>query len=169
MKPSPSVVFHRTPTTRPSSTLTRPARSAPGVDDQIAGPRLVADLHPRRSSSACSRSITIDAPPVSPGLGTLCPRGAGLAMFLNGQTFVAGEHEALGVGLDHGLAREVGPLELQPQRLEPIEVLHAVGAVGVDLLRLGVERHRGDVALPSPRGCRRARWPADRGSAAEIK
>ena len=31
--------------------------------------------------------MTSFAPPVSPGTGTLWPRGAGTAWFLNGQTF----------------------------------------------------------------------------------
>ncbi len=42
---------------------------------------------PSSAARLSSRSITIFAPWVSPGTGTLCPRGAGLAMSLNGQTF----------------------------------------------------------------------------------
>ncbi len=36
---------------------------------------------------------------------------------------VAGEHQPLGAGLDHRLLRVVGALELEAQRLEPVEVL----------------------------------------------
>ena len=60
--------------------------------DLPATTRLVAPVSYRTSTSvsairSASASSTILAPPVSPGLGTLCPRGAGLAMSRNGCTF----------------------------------------------------------------------------------
>ncbi|SKV87229.1 Uncharacterised protein [Mycobacteroides abscessus subsp. abscessus] len=60
--------FHVTPTTAPPSS--RMSAVAP-VSYRIGIPSSAA----RWASS----STTMPAPPVSPGLGTLCPRGAGMA------------------------------------------------------------------------------------------
>ena len=71
---------------------------------------------------------------------------------------VAGVHQPLGAGLDDGLAGEEGPLELEAQRLEPVEVLDRSLAVGADLLLVGVlgaghqvARHRVDGVLVAGR------------------
>ena len=61
-----------------------------------------------------SRSITILVPSVSPGTGTLWPRGAGRAWSTERpDLLVAGEHQPLGAGLDHRLLRVEGALELE--------------------------------------------------------
>ena len=67
---------HATPTTAPDASVTR----------------LVAPVSKRTSASvsairSASRSSTSPPPPVSPGRGTLWPRGAGVAWSRNGQTF----------------------------------------------------------------------------------
>ena len=68
--------FHVTPVTAPeSSTMS----SVAPVSYRICTPRLAARLS--------SRSITMLAPPVSPGTGTLWPRGAGTACSRKGHTF----------------------------------------------------------------------------------
>lgn len=59
---------------------------------------------------------------------------------------VAGEHQALGAGLDDGLGGVVGALELEPQRLQPREVLDRPFAVGADLRLVGLLGARHQVA-----------------------
>ena len=60
---------------------------------------------------------------------------------------VAGEHQPLGPGLDHRLAGEVGALELEAQRLQPVEVLDRALAVGADLVVLGLLGRRDEVLV----------------------
>jgi hypothetical protein len=64
------------PTTAPDSAMTRPD-----------APVSYLTSTPASAIRSRSRSITSLVPPVSPGTGTLCPRGAGFAMSQNGQTF----------------------------------------------------------------------------------
>ena len=89
--------------TKPPAAITvAPARTTPvSPNERQASPttapdspvtRAVAPVSYRTSAPASatrsrSRSITSVAPPVSPGTGTLCPRGAGLASSRNGHTF----------------------------------------------------------------------------------
>ena len=54
---------------------------------RLAAPAWYLTSTPASSTRSRSRSITSLAPPVSPGTGTLCPRGAGLACSRNGHTF----------------------------------------------------------------------------------
>ena len=108
-----------------------------------------------------SRSITMLAPPVSPGTGTLCPRGAGTAFSQERpHLLVAGEHQSLGVGLNHRLAREVAALELKTQVLQPIEVLDAAVAVGANLGRGRARATPRPGTCTSPRPSRDDRSPA---------
>ena len=75
MKPVSSKRFQATPTTRSPSTT---SCMAP-VSRRISTPSSAALL--------CSRPVTSEAPWVSPGTGTLWPRGAGFAISKCGQHF----------------------------------------------------------------------------------
>ena len=137
--------FHITPVTAPeSSTMS----SVAPVSYRTCTPRLAARLS--------SRSITMLAPPVSPGTGTLWPRGAGTACLQERpHLLVAGEHQSLGVGLDHRLAREVAALELETQVFQPIEMLDAAVAVRANLGVVGL------LATPRPSTCTSRRASRD--------
>src|SRR6185437_15173602 len=64
------------PTTAPDSPVTRALAPVSYRTSTLAS-----------ATRSRSRFITSDAPPVSPGTGTLWPRGAGLACSRNGHTF----------------------------------------------------------------------------------
>ena len=80
------------------------------------------------------------------GLGHLVPARRGLGDVAERvHLLVAGEHQALGAGLDHRLLLVERALELHPERLDPVEVLDAVVAEGPDLVLVGVEADRHQV------------------------
>ena len=79
---------------------------------------------------------------------------------------VAGEHQPLGAGLDDRLLGVVGALELEAERLQPVEVLDRAVAVRADLVVLGLLGDRDEVGVhlvgaspptrsPAARRCRR--------------
>ena len=74
--PVSSKRFQATPVTAPSSSTTR-----------LVAPVSNQTSTPASSTRSLSRSITILVPSVSPGTGTLWPRGAGGMSSRNGHTF----------------------------------------------------------------------------------
>ncbi len=82
---------------------------------------------------------------------------------------VAGVHQTLRLGLDDGLLRVVTALELKAESFEPVEMLDAVDAVRMDLVRLGVAGDRGDVPLHLLGGIVVSGGFLDRRTAAEVE
>ena len=147
------------PTTAPDSSVTR-----------LAAPVSYLTSTPASSTRSRSRSMTSLAAPGVPGHRDLVPARRRLGLIPERpHLLVAGEHQPLGARLDHGLAGEVGALELEAQRLQPAEVLNRPLAVGADLVVLGLLRRRDQVLVHLFRGVLVTGRLLHRGAPAEVE
>ncbi len=128
--------------TRPVSAKRRqasPAMPPAVVGDEVGRPGLVAHLDTGLLDPLAQEVHHQPGALGVAGHRDLVAARRGHGLLLEGpHLLVAGEHQPLGAGLDHGLAGEVGALELEAQRLDPVEVLDRSLAVGADLVVLGL-------------------------------
>ena len=82
-----TVAAARTTPVSPKERQARPRTAPDSLVTRLVAPVSYLTSTPASRTRSRSRSITSRAPPVSPGTGTLCPRGAGAAWSRNGHTF----------------------------------------------------------------------------------
>ena len=140
-------------------------RDARLVDDELGGAGLVADLH-AEARGPLEQQIDhhAGAAGVAGHRHLVAARSRHRLLQERPHLLVAGEHQALGVGLDHRLAREIAALELKTQVFEPIEMLDAAVAVRTNLGVVRLPRHRDRGTCTSPRASPGDRSPAGRRS-----
>lgn len=125
-----------------------PVYLAGPVHDELGGARLVADLYPQ----ACgSLEQQVDHHGGTAGVarhGYLVPARCRHRQLQEWpHLLISGEHQALGVGLNHSLAGKVTTLELKTQALQPVEMLDAAVAIGANLVVIGLSGDRDQVLV----------------------
>ena len=126
----------------------RPPRSVGRPDDQVGHAGLVADLDAGLLDPRAQQvHHHLGALGVAGDRDLVAARRRHRLLLERPDLLVAGEHQPLRPGLDDRLLGVVGPLELEAERLEPVEVLDRPLAVGADLVVLRLLGDRDEVLV----------------------
>ena len=140
------------------------------LEDQIGRAGLVTDVHSQRIGAFEEQSDHHRRPLGVTGYRDLMAPRCRLGDVLERpHLLVAGVHQSFCVGLDHRLVRVVAALEVNPQILQPLEMLDAALAVGADLVMLGFAGHRDEVGVHIVGAVVVAGGLLHRGAAAEVE